>query len=441
MTSSSGETRTKVTLKETGTTDTSDGFKPPEKPASANRSKVTPDPAPVRSQPYHGSTLEDLKYEVLSLRQKHEILQKEVARIRKDKIKPMELILIKSQISLDQSESSLSRISDFMNQLCETSRAVSALKLVCAGAEKRIREELMRRDELLREHEEIDSYLVIEDKTITVNRAWERPSDIQIVAEIEILERKLDSLKRSIASEMPSTKAPQMKEALSLVMAAAEMESNLNVIGTADIKEEIAKLKEKKITTKEQVKAAKAEVAEMRSKVKELKSQPASGNAFDPGTELTQLDSQILSMRGDVERVQQENLALDQEIMRMRLLPLPVRYEIPAPEVDVESSESSDEGDDFGDEMEKSLRVQANLLRNEVNDLQERYNRLKSTTAARQRKLKHRLKELKERFEVNTAEVHQRSIQLEDGEPEHEMGLLMESITGKIEEMKRELSI
>ena len=97
MTSSSGETRTKVTLKETGTTDTSDGFKPPEKPASANRSKVPPDPAPVRPQPYHGSTLEDLKYEVLSLRQKHEILEKEVARIRKDKIKPMELRRLKSR--------------------------------------------------------------------------------------------------------------------------------------------------------------------------------------------------------------------------------------------------------------------------------------------------------------------------------------------------------
>ena len=442
MTSSSGgsDTRTKVTLKETGTTDTSDGLKPPPKQQTPNRSSLRANSTPKRSPAYHETTLEDLKYEVLSLKQKYEILQKEVARIRRDKINPTELLMIKSQITLDQSETSLIRISDYMNQLCETSRAVSALQLVCAGAERRIREELMRREELLKEHEQIESALVIDEVSVNGLHSWERQSDIQIVGEIEVLERRLDSLKRSIANERANTKAAQMNDVLGFVINAAEMEANLNIIGTDDIKEEIARMKEKKNATAEKVKNAKQEVADLRAKAKDLKSKPATGNVFDPGSELSELDREISSVRSDLERAQQSTLSLDQEILRLRLIPRPVSYEIPAPIEEPESSESSDDLDDFNPEMERSLRAQIGLLNGEIGELQQRYSNLKVSAAARQKQLKAKLKKLKVKLENNEMEI-QRRRGLVEGEEEHQMGMLFDSINGKIEELKKGLSI
>lgn len=425
-------TRTKVTLN----SNESDGtYSIPIQKASEVEAVV---PDPVDPQ-----VLQDLKLQVLSLKQRKEILKQESTNIKLEMISPAELMLIKTQINLNSSSSSLTKIDDLTVQYTETMRAISALKMSCLGSERRIRDELERREEILEEIDTLNSYLQIDHFDIQTPVVSEM-TDKGDILEIESLEKRLISLKAEISRHKHNLNSPLFTDAAKYIAKAADAQSSLDNTLSIAVREEIDKLREKNDIIALKVRNRKAEIKDFRVKFEEILNQPLPEKCFCAGNELHELEEKLTEQRMKLEASQNTAVELDREINRIRLMPKPVFHTRVYEEVREAVSDDDDEFDtemtELSSEYERSLATQASILRAEVAELEQKYANAKRNAQSRQAEGKLKIRKLKKQYERCQVEISKQQ-GLTDGNEERQIGCLFDKIEGRLAAMTQELCL
>jgi CII-binding regulator of phage lambda lysogenization HflD len=230
-------TRTKVTMKEGSSYESEPPIpKTPVRP-------ILPTPVTDLTSEEFDQRIASLRADILALQQKLDTLKHELARIKRENIRPPELAVIQMQVQLLASDSSLAHITDLINKYAEAMHAVTALRAVCRNTEKRIVQEGQIRECLLREVEKVGSFLLASEFAgdpirLPTALAAESPEDITILTrQLELIQADLSE---NIESD-PSVYLTAFQDFLSFL----KTDAALQMLGTDGLRIEALKLQKK----------------------------------------------------------------------------------------------------------------------------------------------------------------------------------------------------
>jgi chromosome segregation ATPase len=386
MRASSGapDTRTKVTLKDDSTEPRA--IEPP----SGQLDFLAELPIPPPDIGISRQRAAELKLDILSLAQRLDILKTESARMKRTRVRRPELAHIQMQVRLLASESSLSQISDLINEFTETMRAISALRSTCMNAEKAVIHESQLRDYLLRETEQVSVALSFSDYV-------SKPMKRSAPPAIGHLQQEVDRLAERISAVALELEPPVTADAASYlsvfgdIAAVAEQEAALGALPTEELRAEVEQLQG-------DLAALTRANKEMERAIRRERQPPPEdpqAKRADFSARIAKLDAQLLQVREALLAGRANAEDIVQQVADLRSA-LPARSS-DAP-VDFSVDSTDEEMSDSTDQIAETLADRRDALEEEIAALREGYKKGKRQARAREAALTGALRVLSARL-------------------------------------------
>jgi hypothetical protein len=328
-------------------------------------------------------------------------MKQELARIKRENIRPPELSAIQMRIQFLASDSSLTQITDLINKYAEMMHAVTALRSVCRNTEKRIVQEGKIRACLLREVENIGSSLLgSEFASDPIPLPTPLPAGSR--EEIAILARQLQTIRNELSQNIegdPSVYLTAFQDFLTTL----ETDATLQTLGTDSLRIQTRKLQKKLDKQSAKNQSIAQSISELRLRLQNF--QVPDHPQLNVGTKIEKLDRSTLKLRGQLDASRDKTRQLDYEIDQLNQLPRPQVTDHPEPLEDQSSSASSDSSAVLVDEMERSLLAQRSLLQLEVGGLDEQYAAMKRDARHNEAAMKKQLRTLMLQLQVARRDV------------------------------------
>jgi chromosome segregation ATPase len=434
MKSASGysETRTKVTLKDYSSD-------PPDLPLPVLEQYGVASPSRHRDQRKGFlSRIAELKLDILSLRQKADVMRHESARIKAEKIKPAELLVIQSQVQFHATETQATGLYDLINEFQEANRAISRLRSICCNTER-----LIFNAEQLRESILGESDLLSDALNFHGSSKHQSPKFLGCLSnrkescEIESLERHLNRLHRELRADARFDTVLS-SDAFMEVNRAAKARADRDGLGLDDLRAEVSELQEAVANSDRQLRILAKANRRQRSLLKEVHSRTIEEPKIpDFDKKCQKLDARIAEKRTNLERIINSVISVTDEISRLRGVPrIQSSLRIDFIEEDSTTSETSESVNELRmmtEQIEKGLLEQRNVARRELSEMERRYRELKRELSEKESEMIDELRVLKGRLGAKGC-----GVDLDDGKS-MEVLSMMSKIEDSLQALKSDL--
>jgi hypothetical protein len=355
------------------------------------------------------SIIAELKLDILSLTQKAEVMRRESARVKAEKIKPVELLLIQQQIQFHSTETQVTGLTDLIDEFQEANRAITLLRSICSNTEKEILEEGKARESMLKETDMILDALDLEEsnKHHAPKLVGGKP-EMPEMSEIETDERHLNRLRQELTNDARFD-AALSADAFIEVGRAAEARADRDSLGIDDLRTEVSELQDKATYSGHQCRVLAKSNRKQRTLLQEIQSREIEVPIPpDFNTKARRLDERIAEKRAQLEKVIQSTLSLTEEVLRLHSFPRiqsPSQGYLEEESTTSETSESLNDLDLINADIERGLLGQRELARRELSETEERYRNLKNYLSAKQSNLIEELRVLKSKSGKNGHEL------------------------------------
>lgn len=462
----SDHTKTKITLKESsGTSESADI---PQKPmvdisvplVDLNNENFVQNNHPISiKQQYKPNYIPELRASISILSQRKEALIQEYKRVQMHTVKPSEIALLKAQTQYYNSENTNNQIQDLMSKYIEMTRGISSLKSRYRILEKQIAYQEVLRSELTQDINTLDKLYDTENWGNSINARLTEFDTSTIFKKIDIqkLTDKIAYFHKQIQTIHQTKDYEKASTAFDEILKSAKSQSNFNLLGTKEIKDEINQLKSTLEESEVQLSRVAKAVDNYKKRVKQaeesryIEEKKAAENYQKQidnfKTKDIKKNNKISTLRSQIEKMQSENLLINREIDRLSSLPKPKLFQENEELHTIDNSEDSeneDANDDFAiiqanERLKYTLNQQVIQLKMEINDLNHQYSMLKSNILNNQKRRLKEIDELQGTLQGNYVEIEKTmmakklKLNKEDSRDLNIIHSLFKNISGSIE--------